>query len=367
VSDIKCIGCGATIQHTDPNAIGFAPKKFEGEENVVCKRCFRLKNYSDAVGTAMTNEEYYQILNTIGEKDALIVNIVDLYDFSGSIITGLNRFAMGNPVIMLGNKRDLLPKAIKDNRIVNFMKREAREMGLVIQDAVCISAEKGHGIEEALDLIEEYREGRDVFIVGCTNVGKSSFINQLLKKFAGEEKEWITTSLLPGTTLGSIEIPLDEESSLIDTPGIINDHQMAHFINYDTLKIISPKKEIKPKTYQLTSDQTLFFGGLARMDFAGFNKTNVTLYASNELNIHRTKTEKADELFKNHLGELLTPPGPNDLEKVKEQVKHSFVIDDEDMDVVISGLGWVKLKAEGQKVTVYAPRGVGVFVRRALI
>ena len=32
-------------------------------------------------------------------------------------------------------------------------------------------------------------------------------------------------------------------------------------------KIIMPKKEIKPKVYQLNEGQTLFFGGLARLDY----------------------------------------------------------------------------------------------------
>ena len=42
---------------------------------------------------------------------------------------------------------------------------------------------------------------------------------------------------------------------------------MAHYLAKDELKIISPKKEMKPKTYQLNAGQTLFLGALARVDY----------------------------------------------------------------------------------------------------
>ena len=60
---------------------------------------------------------------------------------------------------------------------------------------------------------------------------------------------------------------LDDGKALIDSPGIINHHQMAHFVDKRDLKIITPKKEIKPKVFQLNEGQTLFFGGLARFDY----------------------------------------------------------------------------------------------------
>ena len=98
---------------------------------------------------------------------------------------------------------------------------------------------------------------------------------------------------------------------MIDTPGIINHHQMAHYVDKRDLKVIMPKKEIKPKVYQLNEGQTLFFGGLARLDYVSGGRRSFTCYFSNELNIHRTKLENADELYKNHAGELLTPPRRN--------------------------------------------------------
>ena len=91
------------------------------------------------------------------------------------------------------------------------MKHEAKELGLRPVEVFLVSAAKGF-MKEVTAAIEEYRDGKDVYIVGCTNVGKSTFINQILKEVTGEE-DVITTSHFPGTTLDIIEIPLDDGKS----------------------------------------------------------------------------------------------------------------------------------------------------------
>ena len=78
-------------------------------------------------------------------------------------------------------------------------------------------------------------------------IASSTFINRIIKQVSGEQ-DVITTSHFPGTTLDMIQIPLGDDEYLIDTPGIINHHQMAHYVNKGDLKIITPKKEIKPRT-----------------------------------------------------------------------------------------------------------------------
>ena len=43
---------------------------------------------------------------------------------------------------------------------------------------------------------------------------KSTFINQLIRGFDGDEDQLITTSHFPGTTLDLIDIPLDDGKTL---------------------------------------------------------------------------------------------------------------------------------------------------------
>ena len=121
------------------------------------------------------------------------------------------------------------------------MKHEAKELGLKPIDVLFVSAHKGTGMPEAMEAIEHYRKGKDVYVVGCTNVGKSTFINRIIKQVTGEG-DVITTSHFPGTTLDMIEIPLDDGKALYDTPGIINHHQMAHYVDQSELKIYYAEK-----------------------------------------------------------------------------------------------------------------------------
>lgn len=362
----SCIGCGVKIQTEDRDAIGYAPTSALEKEEVICQRCFRLKHYNEVQDVHLTDDDFLKILNEIGKSDALIVKIVDIFDFNGSWLPGLHRFVGNNKILLVGNKVDLLPKSVKPNKLINWMKQEAKELGLRPEEVFLVSAAKGQFINEVAQAIDEYREGKDVYVVGCTNVGKSTFINRILKEVTGEG-DVITTSHFPGTTLDIIEIPLSDGKALVDTPGIINHHQMAHYVDKRDLKIITPKKEIKPKVYQLNEEQTLFFGGLARFDYLSGGRRSFVCHFSNEINIHRTKLEKADELYRNHAGELLTPPRMDDMETFPELVKHEFTIREGKTDIVFSGLGWITINDPGAKVAAYVPKGVHALVRKSLI
>lgn len=364
--DIRCIGCGVRIQTENKDEIGYAPPSSLEKEEVVCQRCFRLKHYNEVQDVALTDQDFLNILHQLGNTDSLIVKIIDIFDFNGSWLPGLHRFVGNNPIILIGNKADLLPKSIKKNRLIHWMKKEARELGLMPIDVLLVSSTKGSHMQEALDKIEEHRQGKDVYVVGCTNVGKSTFINKIIKEVAGGQ-DVITTSHFPGTTLDMIEIPLDDGKALIDTPGIINHHQMAHFVNKKDLKMITPKKEIKPKTFQLNEEQTLFFGGLARFDYIKGGRRSLVCYLPNDISIHRTKLENADELYANHLGEMLQPPRKDDLDQFPELVRHEFNIKEGEVDIVFSGLGWVTINEPGAKIAAHIPKGVSVIIRNSLI
>src|SRR5699024_7211371 len=52
---------------------------------------------------------------------------------------------------------------------------------------------------------------------------------------------------------------------------------IAHYVSQKDLKTITPKKEVKSRIYQLNQEQTLFIGGLVRMDFVKEN--DKVLYA----------------------------------------------------------------------------------------
>ncbi len=317
MEEILCIGCGATIQTTDKAGLGFTPQSAleKGLETgeVYCQRCFRLRHYNEITDVQLTDDDFLKLLHEVGDSDALVVNVIDIFDFNGSVIPGLPRFVSGNAVLLVGNKKDILPKSVKSGKISQWLMERAHEEGLRPVDVVLTSAQNKHAIKEVIDKIEHYRKGRDVYVVGVTNVGKSTLINATAKN----------------------------------------------------LKYVSPKKEIKPKTYQLNPEQTLFLGGLGRFDFISGEKQGFTAFFDNELKLHRTKLEGASAFYDKHLGTLLTPPNSKEKDDFPKLIEHVFTIKDK-TDLVISGLGWIRVTGTA-KVAVWAPEGVVVVTRKAII
>ena len=369
--EVYCIGCGAQLQSTDENKSGYVPNsvlKQPAEEltDIYCKRCFRLRHYNEVAEVEMTDDDFLAMLNEISSKNALVVNVVDVFYFNGTLITGMQRFAGSNHVLIVGNKMDLLPKSLGEGRIRQWVTEQMHDVGLRPVDVVLTSALNKDSIRNLMKVIDKERNGRDVYVVGATNVGKSTIINQIIN-IATDSPDVITTSYFPGTTLGSIEIPLEDGKDIIDTPGIVHRSNLTNHLSRNDLKKVIPRREVKPAVYQLNEEQTIFIGGLARFDYVqGPGKQPFVFYKANELQLHRTKLENADHFYEKHLGEMITPPSDFEKEDYPKLKEHQFTIK-QPSDVVVSGLGWVSIHESGTKVSMWAPEGIDVFVRKAMI
>jgi hypothetical protein len=86
-----CIGCGVKIQTGNQDELGYAPESALQKEVIICQRCFRLKNYNEIQDVSLTDEDFLKILHGIGDTNALVVKIVDIFDFNGSWLNGLQR------------------------------------------------------------------------------------------------------------------------------------------------------------------------------------------------------------------------------------------------------------------------------------
>ncbi|MBE1443338.1 ribosome biogenesis GTPase YqeH [Paenibacillus sp. OAS669] len=363
-----CAGCGVKLQTESADKLGYVPDQALKRTPVICQRCFRIKHYNDMAGITLNQDDFLKLLGHVGSTKSLVVNIVDIFDFEGTLISGLPRFIGNNPVVLVVNKIDLLPKVTNFNRIVNWVQRQAKEFGLKVVDVVLCSAKQNMGFDRVIESLDKHRDGRDIYVVGATNVGKSTLINRLIRDYSDLDAE-LTTSQYPGTTLDLVKIPLDDGTFIIDTPGIVYSHRLTELVGKKDLQKLMPEKPVKPLVFQLNEGQTIFFGGYVRFDFVQGQRQSFTFYVSNVLSPHRTKLERADELYEEHKGELLAPPSLEELELLPKLSKHPVrIAKGKHYDVSISGLGWVKVNSDvGADLMIHVPKGVKVAVRESMI
>ena len=326
----KCIGCGALLQTIDSSKEGFIRK----EDSSLCERCFRIKNYGDYKVIAKDNEEFLNILKDINNTNDLVVLVVDIFNINEELIN-LSK-TLQNPILLVLSKRDVMPKSIYEEKILNYMDR----FKLNYVDKLIISSNKNYQFDELYEKINLYKKSKNVYIVGFTNAGKSTMINKLLYNYS-ENKTEITTSILPSTTLNSIEINMNDDLTLIDTPGLLDKGNIINYVSGKDLKKIVPTKEIKPITFQIKNKQVVEIDEYAYIEC--LDKTNITLFMSNKLNIKRSYKE-----FKND--ELCT---------------YDLEVNDHE-DIVIVGLGFIKVSKKC-KFKIHTLKDVLVYKRDSLI
>ncbi|EDW48412.1 nitric oxide-associated protein 1 [Drosophila sechellia] len=231
-SKVPCNGCGADLHCSNASLPGYIPSEiFRGRtqqelQTITCKRCHFLNQYNIALDVEVAPSTYVDTISRIQDKFALAIVLVDLLDFPCSIWPGMqNILGAKRPVFLVGNKVDLLPRDsniylqhIKDSLQREFIKHGGGD-GLNIKNVSLISAKTGYGIEELItQLHKTWAYKGDVYLVGCTNVGKSSLFNILLnsdycRPEASDLVRKATTCPWPGTTLKLLRFPILRPSS----------------------------------------------------------------------------------------------------------------------------------------------------------
>lgn len=327
----KCLGCGAVLQYKDILKDGYV-KEENKDKAEYCERCFRINHYGDYKVVVKDNNEFLNIIDDINKTNDLVLLIVDLFNINNNYFEILNR--LNNDILVVFTKRDLLPLSLKDNKLKDYIK----ELNINAVDSVIISSNKNYNLDELMNKIKKYKKGKNVYVIGFTNAGKSTLINKLLYNYSNQNPT-ITTSFLPSTTLSTIEIKFDQDLTFIDTPGILSEGNIIDYVDVKTLKNIIPKKEIKPITYQFKEKQVLMIEDLVYIE--GQN-TNITLFISNTLKINRRYHDLENNYNKQEI-------------KVKTGE-----------DIVLSGLGFIKCTKD-TTITIYTKYPIKIFTRKSLI
>lgn len=320
-----CSGCGINLQNTDKNKEGYV----DDLNKHICERCFKLKNYGEYRTSSLTNHDYYQILTAI-PQDNLVIYLTSVLNIN---LDYLNNFK--NVIIVL-TKKDLLPKSVKDYKLINYISNITTNY----LDIEVISSIKNYNLDCLLDKIKKYNNNKTVYFVGMTNSGKSTLINKLIKNYSDKNIE-ITTSMYPSTTLNKIELEIDN-LKIIDTPGLLSSGSILNSLSLKDIKKITPKKEIKPRSYQLKCSGSLIIDNIVRIDYHSDN--NIAIYLANNINITKA---------------YLSNP------KLKDTNKYTFNLS-KNKDLVIEDLCFIKFTKESN-IDIYTPYSVNIYERDNLI
>ena len=321
----KCLGCGITLQNKSKDILGYT----ENIENNLCERCFKLKNYGLYTKVPLTNKNYTQILKAI-PTSSTIVYVTDILSLDTTWIEKLN-----HPILVI-TKKDILPKSTKNEKIISYIHNHYPN----ISNIILTSSKTGEGIPELYKKISNYQK---IYIVGTTNSGKSTLINKLINYYGETKENTITASMYPSTTLDTIEIKIDN-TTIIDTPGLINEGNITNYIDEAGIKKITPKKEIKPKSCQIEGKGSIAVDNYVRIDYTTKSKTSIVIYTSNNLNIHFINKNNSN---------------------LKNLSKYEYSLTSK-KDVVIPGLGFIKCK-DPIDITLYITKGTVPIIRDNLI
>ena len=320
----KCVGCGSILQDTDKNKDGYVLDI----NDKLCQRCFRIRYYNEYKNTIRDNNDYLKILDSINNDD-LVVYVTSLLDIRLDYIDSFKN------VIVVLTKRDILPKSIKDEKLIKYIKSRYNPLEVIV-----VSSVKNYNIDYLFDTLRQYKKN-NIYVVGTTNGGKSTLINKLIKNYSDNDVV-ITSSMYPSTTLDKIEINI-LGLNIIDTPGLINKGSIVNYIDNNLLKKITIKKEIKPKTYQLNGKGSILIEDLIRLDY-DTKGTSMTIYVNNLVNIR-------------FLGK--------DNNKLLDGKCNKFSLDN-NKDIVISDLCFIKF-TKSVNLNIYSNYDVLIYERDNLI
>lgn len=320
----KCHGCGITLQDKDIDKLGFT-KNINSE---LCERCFRIKHYNDYKRVIKDNNYVLDLLKKIDSK-SLVVLAIDITNIPESLEL-INKY-IKNDILLVFSKADLLPSEMYDGKLDKI----ANSLNIKYVDKLLVSSNKNYNLDLLMEKINQHKKTNNVYFVGFSNSGKSTLLNKIIYDYT-DLNEVITTSLLPSTTLDLIEIKINDELTIIDTPGLLEEGNLIDVVDPSYLGKIMPKKKINPRVYQVKGKQLINIEDIITL---GLTDSNIVLYISNNLKVTREYNKEITGL-------------EFDLNKNE--------------DLIIPGLGFISFKTKTH-VVIKTDYKISIFKRNKLI
>ncbi|MDY6429868.1 MAG: GTPase [Bacilli bacterium] len=370
----RCYNCREVLQTENPGEIGYIKpevvEKARPESILFCDKCYEAQKYNFVQATPAVSDDYLSMLKDAEASDALIVYVVDLFSFETTFNADISWILRNNHLLIIANKRDLLPAKVKDKDLKEYVAHRFRVAGLPAKSEDVFLASLSSGSDTTLigKEIEKRRARHDVYIIGGRGAGKTLFLSAMLKHYQNSSGRKILTTNYPGTSIKVMQIPLDSSSYVFDTPGIAIDNSILIKLNQRDVLDLTDMETLKKRKMVLSKETHIMFGRLVRLDLLSDEKVALDCYFPSSVTVERFSDKEIKRLFDNLEANKDLLPASNEVTSKNDFDIFDLEIEEKGRrDIGIAGLGWFSFEGQNQRYRIYVPKGVALYASRAKI
>ncbi len=364
---LRCYHCGAILQCENPNEKGYIiPESLNRAtpiQIIYCDKCFEtMKAFNNSQLDLDVDQEVLKILDDAYATDAYILWVVDLFSFNGTLNKEIADKVKKLNVSVIGTKRDLFSKSIKDESLIIYLAERFNAYGIKPKTIRLLGNSNKIDPKELIKAVNDVRQGHDVYMIGNNASGKTSIINKALKGFENKTNRQIKTVKYPGTQVDVLEIPLSRSSFFYELPGISQDTSVVTKLEKDVVKQILPKKDIKVSAHSMAPGDALMVGSLAAFEVVKGKTTSYRFYAAEGVETRKVSSKKLDDAIKENNIRRSVRPVSERLVNFHDYDMFEYAMENDKKwhDIAIEGLGWLSFIALGQIIRVRLPKDVAL-------
>ena len=365
----RCSHCGSILQDKNPNEEGFIDsiilKKYP-DGVLLCNKCFNEIQNSDN-SSLVLSEDFKKVLAKIKKEKGLILYIIDLFSFEGCFPSEFNNEIGDTDVIVLGTKRDLLPKNVDDELLKKYVTHRLNVSNVKVKEVILTSSINEANNNKIFNYFLTNLKDKNIYILGPKTSGKSTLLREFLKVYKNDTKLPISSYNFEGTNLSGLRVPLTNKSAIYELPSLSIQNSMLGILEKPIVNYIVPGKEVAPKKVVISDKSSLIVSGLCLIQQFSEGKTPLKCYFSEKLDV---KVKRGDGLkaFKNILKNGTQKNTSYKYRDIKDFDAYDFEISETgSRDIGILGLGWISFEGNKQKFRIFVPKGIYVYSTRSKV
>lgn len=363
---LRCQACGAILQCDHKNEPGFISRSIiENEVPKIpyCNACYeKIIALNNSQPESQVDKNLLKILKDPKNANSLVVWIIDLFSFNGTLNLEVAKRVKKHDVVVLGNKVDLFSPSQFES-LTRFIDERFSEYGINPLWITLLSKKNKINSNDIVKKLHEYRKNNDVLFIGNNGSGKTTILRNFLENYKIKSKKEPVETTFPETEVPVFSIPLSGNTYLYELPDLSNETSVVSKVEKDVLKIIVPKKEVLMRRYIIGKGTTIVVGGLAMFSILEGPKTaSYRIFTSEKVEIRTVTNDKANAKFTKIISKNSLSPVSKNYTKFEDFDLFDYDLDNDDLrhDIGIEGYCWLSTRGRGQTIRILLPKGVAL-------